>query len=435
MNIRYISYKTISDVMIDKGYSNLVLKNRISSLESRDANFIRQLVYGVLENYYYLDWIIEKFSNTKKIQEKVKIIIKIGIYQIIYMDGVPDFAAVNETVKIAKKECNMGAQKFINGILRNIAKNKEKIEFKKEKRSDIDYLSIKYSYKKWILDKWIKDYGFEFTENICKSFQNKKGVDIRVNRLKTDKEELKKLLEEMEVEEGKYNDVILKIKKPFKITETEEYKKGYYSIQDESSSLAVKILDPKEHSTTIDICSAPGGKLGYIGESMKNKGEIIGRDKYFHKINLIEKNIKRLGIDIVKLEEYDGEILDTSLVGKCDYVLADVPCSGLGLIGKKPEIKLFKEEKEINELLEIQYRLLENGSKYLKKGGKLVYSTCTINKEENIGMIEKFLEKNSDFKFENFFVENIGEIEGYIQLFPNIQGTDGFFISKIIKVN
>lgn len=435
MDIRRISYKAISEIMVEGGYSNLVLKNRASKLENRDANFVRQLVYGVIENYYYFDWIIKEFSNTKKIQEKVKIIIKIGIYQILNMNSVPDFAAVNETVKISKKECNIGAQKFINGILRNIIKNKDSIEIKRENYSDSEYLSIKYSYKEWIIKKWICEYGYEMTEKICESFHNKEGIDIRVNNLKSNRKTLKETLKDMDIHDSLYNEDILRVKRPFKIVEKEEYIRGCYSVQDESSSLAVTVLDPKENTTVLDMCSAPGGKLGYIGEKMKNKGRIIGRDKYFHKIELIKRNMERLGLNIIELEEYDSEKLDRSLLQKCDYVLADVPCSGLGLIGKKPEIKLLKKENEVTELLQIQYRILENGSKYLRIGGKIVYSTCTINPDENINLIRKFLENNKNFKLESFSINNIGETEGYIQLLPNVHNTDGFFISKIVRVN
>jgi 16S rRNA (cytosine967-C5)-methyltransferase len=291
------------------------------------------------------------------------------------------------------------------------------------------------------VNRFIHDFGFDFTVELLKANNSKPSLNIRVNTLKIEKEELMRLLREkgFELTEGEYARDAIIVHNPYKITSTIEFKKGLFTIQDESSMLVGQILNPMEGSTVLDVCSAPGGKSTHMAAIMKNKGKIIARDFYEHKIKLIEENKKRLGIDIIETEEYDALKLDNNLIEKVDYCLVDAPCSGFGLIRRKPEIKWNRKEEDIKELSKLQYEILNVCKNYVKKGGILLYSTCTILDEENICIIYKFLEENKNFKLisidnEIKICDNINTLkDGYIQLYPNIHNTDGFFIAKMIK--
>lgn len=443
INARETAMKILIDINKNKAYSNLSLNKYLKDIrEKKDENLIREIIYGVLENQIYIDHILSKVSKIKikKIHPNILEILRIGIYQMIFMDKIPDSAAVNESVKLAKKYGHRGTIGFTNGILRSIAREKDKY-------TSIDgddkgqYISIKYSHPEYLVKKWIEEFGIDFTEKLCKANNSRPLLNIRVNTLKIDKDKLIKSLNKKAIEtsEGKYAEDALIVKNPYLITETDEFKKGLFTIQDESSMLVAQIMNPKEGSKVLDVCSAPGGKATHIAQWMNNRGSILSRDIYPHKIKLIEENISRLGIDIIKTEVYDALEKDESLLCKFDYCLLDAPCSGLGLIRRKPEIKMNRKEEDIKDLANLQYEIIQNIKDYVKVGGFLIYSTCTIGNEENIGLIKRFLKENSDFKLVNIEdrIKNKDEFihlkDGYINLFPHIHGTDGFFIAKMIK--
>lgn len=440
---REISFAVLNDIYNKDAFSNIALEKYLKlENDKRKQNFVRELVYGVLENNIFIEHIISKSSKVKmkKIHKNILIILKMGIYQIIFMDSVPDSAAVNESVILAKKHGNKGSIGYVNGILRNISRNKEKFtEVNVEDPSN--RISIKYSHPKWLVDEWIREYGFEFTEDLLKSNNKKPELNIRINTLKTNKEKLINNLEKKGfiIKEGKYSEDALIIENPFKISQTQEFINGEFTIQDESSTLVAQIMDPRPGSVVIDVCSAPGGKATHIAQKMNNKGKIISRDIYDHKIKLIEDNSSRLGIDIIETGVFDALKLDKSLINSADYVLVDAPCSGLGLIRRKPEIKRNKVKDDIDTLSNLQSRILNNAKEYLKVGGILLYSTCTLGKKENLEVIEAFLEKNPNFKTVNIekYIKDNKKFntldKGYIQLYPNIHETDGFFIAKMMK--
>lgn len=439
-NIREDILNILEQIESESGYSNIVLNKKTKNMEVRDSNFTRELVYGVIENKIYFEWIVSQFSNVKlsKISPKVLIIIKMGIYQILNMDKVPDSAAVNESVKLSKKYSNRGAQGFVNGILRNIVRNKGNIGFPDRERDMVKYLSVRYSYPEWIIEDWIRNYGESFVEELCIANAKKVDLNIRVNTLKISRAELMERLEQSgrRCRETEYGKDTLEVMNPDGIIDTEEYRDGLFTVQDESSSLVAQVMDPKEGSTVVDVCSAPGGKTTHMGQLMKNSGRIIARDVHDHKLKLVESNASRLGIDIIEVSKGDGTVLDKSLVGVADYCLVDAPCSGLGLIRKKPEIKYNKKRDDLIELSKIQKQILGVSSNYVKKGGVLVYSTCTLNENENIEVVKDFLKCNPEFRLMGFEVE-LGLEEskrGYVELYPNIHGTDGFFISKMIRI-
>lgn len=440
---REIALITLLDIDESGAYSNIALnKNMHFNIDKREENFTREIVYGVIENKMYIDWIIRKFSKLriKKLHPYVREILRIGVYQIIFMDKIPDSAAVNEAVKLAKKYGNNRNSGYVNGVLRNIVRNKENLNLNTV-RDKKEYLSIKYSHPIWLIDRWYKEFGEGFTEKLCIANNERPKLNIRMNSLKTDKETLCNSLKKkgFEIEETKYAFEGFIIENPEGIFDIEEYKDGYFTVQDESSMLVSQIMNPKEGSLVLDVCSAPGGKTTHIAQIMKNSGRIIARDIYEHKLNLVKENAMRLGVDIIETEIYDGLKIDENLISSIDYCLVDAPCSGLGLIRRKPDIKWNRNEDDISNLKELQYLILSNASKYIKENGILVYSTCTIEKEENIEIIERFLKENNNFTlvpFDELLKEEIGTSkDGYIQLYPNIHNTDGFFVAKLKKLN
>jgi 16S rRNA (cytosine967-C5)-methyltransferase len=444
LSAREMSLNILYDILINDAFSNISIKKHLEeeNLIHMEENLVREIVYGVLENNIYIEYIISKASKIKlkKIHPKILIILKIGVYQLVFMDKIPQSAAVNESVNLAKKHGHKGTIGFVNGILRNISRNKEAFT-KIDKTNKADYISIKYSHPKWLVERWIKEFGEDFTEKLCKKNNESPELNIRINTLKTNKETLKENLNNygFKVKDSIYAKDSLIVQNPTRITEVSEFKLGHFFIQDESSTLVGQVMDPSPGSTIIDVCSAPGGKATHLGQIMNNEGKILSMDIYEHKLKLVEENANRLGINIIQTFISDGTKSQESLINMADYILIDAPCSGLGLIRRKPEIKRNRKEEDIKELVDIQYKILNNAKEYLKVGGFLVYSTCTIEKDENINMINRFLEENKNFSLvdiENKFhnKENIETLkDGYIQLFSHIHNTDGFYIAKLIK--
>lgn len=441
---RELIFKILKEVNHEGAFSNIAISRNLNkNIDKLDESFVREIVYGVLENRMYIDWIIRKFSKTRfsRISPAIKEILRMGIYQIIFLDKIPDSAAVNEAVKLAKKHSHKGTHGYVNGVLRNVSRNKNTIKLPNKEKNLLEYLSIKYSHPQWMVEKWMKEFGEEFTEELCRANNEKPKLNIRVNSLKITREKLLELLKEkdFDVYKSELSEDGIIINNPVRITKTEEFIKGYFQIQDESSMLVTQVMNPQEGSFVIDIASAPGGKTTHIAEKMNNKGKIIARDVYDHKLKLIRENAERLGINIIETENYNAEEVDTKLIGKADYCLVDAPCSGLGLIRRKPDIKWNKEIDDIKEITTLQYNILNNASNYLKKGGILVYSTCTIEKEENINLIRKFLNNNKEFELNGFqdsipTLKNTTSIsEGYLELYPHIHNSDGFFIAKLLK--
>ncbi|MDR7869891.1 MAG: 16S rRNA (cytosine(967)-C(5))-methyltransferase RsmB [Tissierellaceae bacterium] len=442
-NPRELALKILLEVNMEKAYSNIQLNKSLNKdMDPRDENLVREIVYGIIENKMYIDYIISKASKIKlkKIHQSILEILRIGIYQIIFMDKIPNSAAVNESVKLAKKYGHKGTISYVNGILRSITREPDKFTFI-DKTDKVNYISIRYSHPKWMVERWIKEYGFEFTEELCKSNNATPSLNIRVNTLKTNKEDLIALLRNkgIKIRDGLLANECLVIEEAYNITGLDEFKNGLFTIQDESSMLVAQVMDPREGSNVMDVCSAPGGKSTHMAQLMNNKGMIVSRDIFEHKLELIRENAKRLGIDIINVENYDALKRDDNLIDKMDYLLLDAPCSGLGLIRRKPEIKWNRVEEDISILSKLQYDIINIVKDYVKIGGTLVYSTCTIEKDENINLIYKFLKQNPEYKLVNIEdrFDSKGNLntlqEGFIQLFPHIHNTDGFFIAKMVK--
>lgn len=438
---RKLALEALYKIDKEEAYSNIVLdellnKNR-NVLSNKDINFISELVYGVTTWKLTLDTIIQKYSKIKikKISPWVINILRMGAYQIVFLDKVPKSAAVNESVNLCKKYGGKSVG-FVNAILRKVEKSDYLELF--EIKNDIEKISKTNSMPEWIVKELNNEFNAEKVNEICKNSNLKPKITIRVNNLKTTKNELKKSLKskEIEVEDGILED-FLYLKNVKNITNLDEYKKGLFTMQDESAGLTALVLNPKEGESILDCCSAPGGKTTYIAELMNNNGNIKAWDLYKHRLDKVQENSKRLGIDIIKTEENDATVLKEEYIEKYDKILIDAPCLGLGVIKRKPDIKWQRKFEDIEEISKIQEKILNTCSEYLKKGGILVYSTCSIVKSENDKIVEKFL-KSENFELEEINNINIENLEnkitkkGIIKLYPS-ENMDGFFISKLIK--
>ena len=398
---RKLALEALYKIDKEEAYSNIVLdellnKNR-NVLSNKDINFISELVYGVTTWKLTLDTIIQKYSKIKikKISPWVINILRMGAYQIVFLDKVPKSAAVNESVNLCKKYGGKSVG-FVNAILRKVEKSDYLELF--EIKNDIEKISKTNSMPEWIVRELNKEFDPENVNEICENSNLKPKITIRINNLKITKNELKKSLQskEIEVEDGIIED-FLYLKNVKNITNLDEYKKGLFTMQDESAGLTALVLNPKEGESILDCCSAPGGKTTYIAELMNNKGNVIAWDLYKHRLDKVQENSKRLGIDIIKTEENDATVLKEEYIEKFDKILIDAPCLGLGVIKRKPDIKWQRKFEDIEEISKIQEKILENCSKYLKSGGELVYSTCSILKDENKNLVNEFLKNNSQF--------------------------------------
>lgn len=419
--------------MSENAYSNLLLDNALNneSFDNREKKFISILFYGIIERQITLDYIISKYSSKPldKIDKDVLSILRIGIYQLLYMSSIPDNAAVNETVNLAKQAHKASASGFVNAVLRNFIRDNKKIILPKDKTQAY---SIEYSCPLWLVDKWIKEYGEKNAVQIMASTISKPEITIRVNNLKISSDDLITILENEGID-SKKSELIencLILENCGSIERLDSFKKGFFHVQDISSQLCCMALGTCKNDVVLDLCAAPGGKSFTICEIMNNKGKVYSFDLHEKRVNLIKDGANRLGIKNIICDTGNAKTFNPE-IPLADKILCDVPCAGLGVISKKPEIK-YKSQQELSSLPEIQYDILRNAVKYLKPGGELVYSTCSLSKEENDEIIDGFLKENTDYEGVSFLTE-LGQPFGDYKatLFPHSFNSDGFFISKI----
>lgn len=440
-NARNIALKVLYKIDTNNAYSNIALdetlKENSNKLNEKDIGLISQIVYGVTTWKLTLDEIIKKYSKIrlKKISPWIINILRMGAYQIIFLDKIPKSAAVNESVNLAKRYGHSASSGFVNAILRKISKDDYNELFNIE--NNIEKISKTTSMPIWIIEELLENNTIEEAQDICESLNFNPPLSIRINALKTTKEELKKIFEQKNIKykEGTLND-FLYLYNVKNIENMEEFKNGLFTIQDESAGLSAIVLSPNENQNILDACSAPGGKTTYIAEQMKNSGSIEAWDIYEHRLKLVKENCQRLGIEIVATKEQDATKYDEKQNNKFDKILLDVPCLGIGVIKRKPDIKWQRKPSDIDEISSIQYEILSVCSNYLKEGGELVYSTCSILKKENEDVIEKFLNEHKEFSFANYAINEKSNIKSnkYINIKPNKEH-DGFFICKLKKLN
>lgn len=430
-------------------YSHIVIRevlNKYNYLSQQEKSFIKRLFEGTLERMIEIDYVINQYSKVKvnKMKPVIRTIMRMGVYQIIYMDAVPDSAACNESVKLAQKKGFATLKGFVNGVLRNIARNKENIEYPS--------LSVKYSMPEWIVEKWSKDLGVEITEKVLEGLLAEHPVTIRFRDLINFEAKAEKVKQAIEKQNGKmtshkYLPYAYHISKTDDITKLPGYEEGTFVIQDVSSMLAIESLfdnmQTKDGFKVLDICAAPGGKSMLAADVLNREGvacyEILSRDLSEYKVSIMDENYRRCGLDNIHAQVWDATELDETIVGKMDVVIADVPCSGLGVIGKKRDIKYKVTHETTVQIVELQRDILKNAVKYLKPHGRLLFSTCTINSGENeenfewikneLGMKPLSLNNVLPKDIESETAEN-----GYIQLLPGIHDTDGFFVSVFEKI-
>ncbi len=441
---REVALKTLYRINNEQAYSNIALDEELNKnkqkLNEKDIGLISEIVYGVVTWKITLDEIIKKYSKIriKKISPWISDILRLSIYQIVFLDKIPKSAAVNEGVNLAKRYGHKSSSGFVNAILRKV--EKQDYEEMKNIKDNKERLSKQYSMPLWIVEELLKE-GIkpENVEKICRASNIKPKVSIRVNTLKTNKQELKQVLEKENIKalDGILEDFLI-LDKAKNIEKLESFKNGLFTVQDEAAGLTALILNPKKGETILDACSSPGGKTTYIAQLVENDGKIFAFDIHEHRTKLVEQTAKRLGINIIETKVQDASKFDKKYENKFDKILLDVPCLGIGVLRRKPDIKWQKQKEDVEQITKIQYAILENCSKYLKTGGELVYSTCSILKEENENLVKKFLQKNKEFELEkikisdeNFFKKYL-ENEQFLQVEQN-EKTDGFFICKLFK--
>jgi len=452
---REAAYKALLAIERDGSYSNLELSKMLASDELSNKGFIREIVYGVTENKIYLDYILDKFIKKGAAKTKLQalIILRMGVYQILFMNSVPNYAAVNESVALARRFAR-GTDGFINGVLRNFIRNMDSAS-EIDVKGQLEHISIRHSCQLKLVEELVSMLGFEHAKVLLEHAGHRPPLSIRVNVAKISVKELADRLRAngFEIDGSKLSDRVLLVKGGA-LTEANEYKEGLFSIQSEESCAIADFADAKSTELVIDLCAAPGGKAAAMAEQMLKpststepltetetckkpststepltktepgiaSGKVIALELYEHRAALIEATARRLGLENIEVRCQDAVEQIDELVGKADLVLADVPCSGLGVIRRKPEMK-YRDEFDFDELVEIQKGILETGSSYLKPGGRLIYSTCTINPRENELMVKDFLERHEEF---------ISEKE--VKLSPFDNGYDGFYMNKLKKI-
>lgn len=396
--------------------------------ENKDISYITKNIYGILENKLYLDYIICKLSKRKikNINKKVLIVLEIGIYNIHFLSR-KNYAIVDNLVELTKS-FSKKSRGFVNAILRSYIRDEENLS-KIDIDDELKYLSIKYSMPGWIIKYLDKSYGKDFVIKFLKSLNKERKLSIRVNLNKISKKDLKDSLlkKGYKIADSNISSLSIIVLNPSALVDTSEFKKGFFTIQSEGSIKVVEALDPKKDSSILDLCAAPGTKTSLIGEMVENESIIVANDLVFNKLSKINENIKRLDLTNIKITNFDASILVDNYKEKFDYVLCDLPCSGFGLIDRKPEIRYNRTMEDVINLSKLQKKILDKAFLYLKKGGILLYSTCTLGDKENLDNY-KYLENKK--KLKNIKIDG----KSYIELNPFDDETDAFFMTKFEKI-
>ncbi|MFA1818620.1 16S rRNA (cytosine(967)-C(5))-methyltransferase RsmB [Virgibacillus oceani] len=447
---KYDLRNSILEILIriekDTGYSHLLIDQEIKTrdIPLKDHGLLTEIVYGTLQHKIRLDYYLEHFVNKKKkLDQWVRILLRMSLYQMVFLDRIPDHAIIHEAVEIAKSRGHKGIASMVNGVLRAV--QRQGVPSINVIEDDTKRLAVETSHPEWLVRRWIKAYGYETTREMCRANTEHKPLSVRVQPLRISREEaIHELAEqEFQVRPSSFSDQGLIIDKG-NILHSSLFKQGFLTIQDQSSMLVAEMLKLSQDMKVLDACSAPGGKVTHMAEKMGDKGKIHAYDLHKKKINLIDRKAEELQLNIIDAAAKDARKLQEVHQKKSfDRILVDAPCSGLGVIRGKPEIKYHKEEKDIRRLAEIQLDILEEAAPLLKQDGLLVYSTCTVDKEENEEVVKKFLENNTGFIIdESFFEElpsmlqtSIGISDYGLQLFPQLFDTDGFFLTRFSRKN
>lgn len=434
VNTRELILGILMEVTKENGYSHLVIRSVLDKyqyLEKFDRAFITRVSEGTIQSMIEMDYIINQFSKVKvnKMKPVIRNILRMSVYQMKYMNAVPASAACNEAVKLARKKGFSSLSGFVNGVLRNISRNLDQITYPDEKAKPVEALSVCYSMPGWIVTQWLRDYGEDRTKAILEAFLQEVPVTIRTNLIKTTPEELKDRLIAEGVTVGELDaERFLSLSYAFTISDFDylnalpSFREGLFYVQDISSMLAAEAAAPKEGSCIIDVCAAPGGKSIHLAEKMNGTGMVRARDLNSYKTGLIEENIARHQIKNVVVEQMDATVFDEASVEMADILIADLPCSGLGVMRKKTDIKYKMQPEQQMELAALQKKILDTVYSYVRHGGTMIYATCTINRLENEDNVRWFVENHPEFVLEEMK-----------QIFPEPDLGDGFFIARLTR--
>ncbi|HKL79651.1 MAG TPA: 16S rRNA (cytosine(967)-C(5))-methyltransferase RsmB [Mobilitalea sp.] len=440
VNAREIVLDMLLEVIEGEKYSHTVLNQNLrhyQELEKQERAFISRLFTGTVKIYLTLDHVINQFASipVRKMKPLIRNILRLSVYQLMFMDQVPESAVCNEAVKLAKKRGFVKLSGFINANLRNIIRGSATITYPDKEIKPREYLEIMYSVPLWLVSKLLEQYSFDTVEAMLAASLKEKEITIRCNQSKLTPVQLKELLisEGVTVEDSEYLDYAFKIRDYDYLEKMKSFNQGYFAIQDISSMLVCQVAKISENDFVVDVCAAPGGKALHAAEKAKR---VSARDLTEYKIHLVEENINRLGICNIETKVWDATELDQEIIGQADIVICDLPCSGLGVLGKKSDIKYKLTQNQQKELVELQRTILGVAQNYVKPGGILIYSTCTVNKDENLDNRDWFL-KQYEFDPENldaFLPDSLQNTEtkaGYLQLIQGVHNTDGFFLARM----
>lgn len=443
INEREIVLEVLLEITEHGMYSHIVLRdvlNKYQYLEKKERSFITRVTEGTLEHMMEIDYILDQFSKVKvkKMKPVIRNIMRSAVYQMKYMDSVPVSAACNEAVKLAVRKGFGSLRGFVNGVLRNVVRNLDQIEYPTE---SLKRLSIQYSMPEWILNLWLKAYDSDVVEQMLQAFQRETPLTIRCNLRMVTPKQLKEHLEAegVTVKVHPYLEYAFHISGFDYLGDLESFQNGEFSVQDISSMLVSELAGPKEGDYVIDVCAAPGGKSLHMAEKLNGSGHVEARDLTEYKVGLIQENIERTGLSNVEAVQQDALIFDETSVGKADIVLADLPCSGLGVLAKKTDLKYKATKEGTDSLAKLQREMLKNVQAYVKDEGKLVYSTCTINPAENMDNVHWFLNEYPEFELIDIHGSLCEELQkdvkenGCIQLLPGVHQSDGFFLACMKK--
>lgn len=444
ISARELALQVLIDTEQNGAFANLALNKALEKHRpgKLDRAFATELVYGVLRSLNTLDWVLKQFVSQPLERQPLAIrnILRLGVYQLMFMDRVPPAAACNEAAELARQYGHRGLVRFVNGVLRNVVRRLDEIKYPSLEENPVEHLTLKYSHPAWLVKRWLEEFGLDATMAICQADNEPAPNTIRTNTLKTGRDELVTRLNREGVTavktdfapEGLYIEGFLSL------GSLGSFREGLFQVQDESSMLAGRAVAPLAGSLVIDACSAPGGKTTHLAQLMGNSGRILAFDIYPHKLGLIKDNCLRLGIDIVQAAVCDARKLPEEYIAQADFVLVDAPCSGLGVLRRRPDARWRKDPAEIPALVQLQSEILTSAARCVKKGGVLLYSTCTVTREENLGQVEDFLSHHPQFALEDLTpflpeaVDRRGTMpKGYLQIYPGENRMDGFFIARM----
>jgi 16S rRNA (cytosine967-C5)-methyltransferase len=438
---RGTAVKILNRVERSDAYLDRVLETemRNTDMNELDKGLMNEIVTGVVRWQMKIDWVLTGFfhGNFTKAETNIKNALRVALYQILFLDKVPHSAAVNESVEFIKRLRGQKVADLVNGVLRNILRNLDNIRYPDVKENKIQHLAVVESHPTWMVKRWINRFGYDEAKKLLVANNERPDLTLRVNRLKIDFNYFLSQLEQHQIQftRSEYLDFFVRVKHMAGIGGSDMFRLGFFVVQDESAGLVVRLLDPKPGDRVIDLCSAPGGKTTFIGELMKNVGEIVAVDRYETRLNLVKNACQRLGIANAHYIAADAVTVQTA---PAERVLVDAPCSGLGVLAKKPDAKWKREPEDLVNLVQTQRAILENAAKHVKPEGVLVYSTCTTEPEENFDVIKSFLTDHPEFSIEaagQFVDSRVVSADGYIETFPHRNAMDGSFAIRLKKAS